>query len=112
MTITLQLPPELAERLIADAARRRQSVEEYILALVARTGQSDGDSESDGNCPPVEPAAGKAPGWDEVIRRLETGYEPSGEERRRVILELIQSVHTGVSLSDDELSRETMYDDR
>ena len=108
MTITLELPPGLGARLISGAARRRQSVEDYLLALVERDAEFVDAVHAESL---IETATEGLSNWEEMIRRVQSGYQPLPEERLRAIAELLQGVHTGISLTDEELSRERLYDD-
>jgi hypothetical protein len=107
MTIALRLTSELEAHVREIAARRGQAVEDYLLSLVERDAARSGvhpDGES-------EAAAKEIPGWEEIIHRVKTGYKAAPEEEERAFGELLQGIHTGVSLADDDLLRENLYAD-
>jgi hypothetical protein len=106
MSITLQLPPEIEARLRASAARRGQSVEEYLIWLAAR------DNPAASSSPPPDPPPGADRGaWSEVLHRFETGRQPTQEEQEQAFQALAGGIHTGVALSGEELRRENLYED-
>ncbi|MCA1595611.1 MAG: hypothetical protein LC772_04195 [Chloroflexi bacterium] len=109
MTITLNLPAHLSDRLIAEAARNGQSVEDYLLTLLDRDSGGTGSAEL--TLPEEKPDIDLS-GWNEMIRRLQAGYEADPAERKRVFAELVKGVYTGVSQTDEELRREAIYDDQ
>jgi len=109
MTVTLHLPPELEARIMQNAARHSQPIEQYLLSLVERDATS---ADADAGRPIQEAPAEEEPTWAEVIRRIETGYVPTPEEQKRAFQQLLRGIHTGVSLTDEDLSRENLYEDR
>ena len=60
----------------------------------------------------TEASVKEGPSWEEVIRRVRTGYQPTPEERAESLRELLKGIPTWVSLSDEDLRRENLYEDR
>ena len=88
MSLTLQLNPELEKLLIEQAQANGMSLEAYLELLIKKQLRSDGQN----------PSLDKSynPDWNTLLNRL--GESPS----------LIKTV----PLSDDAISRESIYRDR
>ena len=109
LTVILNVNSELEARVREKASRHGQLIEEYLLSLAER----------DASAPDTVPdqSAKEAPSedtlpWAEVIRRIETGYQPTPEEQQRSLRELLRGIHAGASLTDEDLGRGTIYEDR
>ncbi len=84
MTITLNLDPEKEARLRHEAARRGQDVADYLLSLA--------DADAPGETDPRQPLPQGSPEWQDLLMSMGEG-------------------HSGVSLSIEATSRESIYED-
>ena len=83
MTVTLNLSPEVEKGLIALAEARGLSLSEYLQEIAMRE-----------------------------AARSEAMTAASGEEKARAFLEWVESFPDTLPLSDDAISRASMYSDR
>jgi hypothetical protein len=91
------------------AARRGQAIEEYLLSLAQRDAAA---ADTIPDQPVEEENDEDTMPWTEVIRRIQTGYQPTPEERDRALQKFCEGLNIGAALTDEDLRRENMYEDR
>ena len=106
MLITVDVPQELEAQVRERAALRGSSVEQYLIALAAQD-----TARSDDNPAPAAQPGKLSEALAAVLRNITPGYRPTAEEQEQAFQELLQGIHTGVALTDEELRRENLYED-